>query len=137
MIEHEFRDRARDICVAHQRQRAIVKDQPLIINARCDGGMIFVREQVFQDNDLDILPGNTCLQQRSIFEDRVVFTVTATGQERFKRIAPMIHDAPLHLVTDRTDGEVRSSVDPAHTCPAASAGALRCVYRKPYPGFIV
>jgi hypothetical protein len=80
MVEHEFRDRTRDISVAHQRQRAIVKDQPLIIDARCDGGMIFIREEVFQDNDLDIVPGNTCLQQRSVFEDRVILTVTAIGQ---------------------------------------------------------
>ena len=46
MVEHEFRDRARDICVAHQRQRAVVKYQPLTIDASCNGGMIFVREEV-------------------------------------------------------------------------------------------
>jgi hypothetical protein len=37
----------------------------------------------------------------------------------------MIRNAPLHLVTDGSDGEVCSSVDQAHTCPAASPGALR------------
>src|ERR1700722_5160722 len=37
----------------------------------------------------------------------------------------MIRDAPLLLVTDWVDGEVRSSVDRAHTGPAASPGALR------------
>src|SRR5882757_1817557 len=37
----------------------------------------------------------------------------------------MIRNASLHLVTDRADGEVRSSVDQAYTCPAASPGALR------------
>ncbi len=42
MVEQEFRDRARDICVAHQRQRTIVKDQPLTIDAGCDRSMIFV-----------------------------------------------------------------------------------------------
>jgi hypothetical protein len=31
----------------------------------------------------------------------------------------------LHLVTDGADGEVRSSVDQADTCPAASSSALR------------
>jgi hypothetical protein len=47
MVEHEFRNRARDICVAHQCQRAIVEDQPLTIDASCGGGMIFIREEVF------------------------------------------------------------------------------------------
>src|ERR1700686_1128514 len=111
--------------VAHHCQRAIVKDQPLTIDASCDRGMIFVWKEVFQDNDLHIVLGNASLQQRSIFEDRVVLTVTAIGQERFKRIAPMIRNAPLHLVTDRADGAVRSSVDQSHTWPAASSGALR------------
>ena len=37
----------------------------------------------------------------------------------------MIRNAPLPLVTDRTDGEVRSSVDQAYTCPAASPDAFR------------
>src|SRR3984893_18548126 len=87
--------------------------------------MIFVWKEVFQDNDLHIVLGNASLQQRSIFEDRVVLTVTAIVEERFKRIAPMIRNAPLHLVTDRADGEVRSSVDQAHTCPDASPSALR------------
>src|ERR1700688_4816671 len=36
----------------------------------------------------------------------------------------MIRNAPLRLVTDRADGKVRSSIDQAHTCPAASPGAL-------------
>ena len=31
----------------------------------------------------------------------------------------MIRNAPLYVVTYRTDGEVRSSVDQADTCPAA------------------
>lgn len=79
MVEHEFRGRARDICVAHQRQRTIVKEQPLTIDASCDRSMIFVWEEGFQDNDLDIVLGKACLQQRGIFEDRVVLTVTATG----------------------------------------------------------
>jgi hypothetical protein len=47
MVEHEFWDRARDICVAHQRQRAIVKNQPLTVDASYNGGMIFVREEIF------------------------------------------------------------------------------------------
>ncbi len=79
MVEHEFRDRARDICVAHQRQRTIVKGQPLTIDASCDRSMIFVWEEVFQDNDLHIVLGNASLQQRGIFEDSVVLTVTAIG----------------------------------------------------------
>jgi hypothetical protein len=33
MVEDEFRDRARDICVAHQRHRTIIKDQPLTISS--------------------------------------------------------------------------------------------------------
>jgi hypothetical protein len=37
----------------------------------------------------------------------------------------MICNGPLHLVTDGTDGQVCNSVDQAHTCPAASRGALR------------
>ena len=36
MVEHEFRDRARDICVAHQRERTIVKDQAMLsVDERC------------------------------------------------------------------------------------------------------
>jgi len=92
----------------------------MTIDASCDRCMSFVWEEVFQDDDHHIVLGNACLQQRSVFEDRVILTVTAIGQERFKRIAPMIRNAPLPLVTDRADGEVRSSVDQAHTCPAAS-----------------
>src|SRR4030088_3311799 len=37
----------------------------------------------------------------------------------------MIGNAPLHLVTDRADGEVRCSVDQAHTCPPTSSRARR------------
>src|SRR5271169_570438 len=37
----------------------------------------------------------------------------------------MIRNAPLSLVTDRADGEVRSSVDQAYPRPAASPSALR------------
>ncbi|SRR5258705_7178621 len=77
MAEHEFRDRARDICVAHQRERTIVKDQPLTIDASCDHSMIFVWE-VFQDNDLHIVLGNASHQQRSIFEDRIVLSLSET-----------------------------------------------------------
>src|SRR5882757_6863171 len=61
------------------RLGAIVKDQPLTIDASCDRSMFFVWEEVFQDNDLHIVLGNASLQQRSIFEDRVVLTVTAIG----------------------------------------------------------
>src|ERR1700692_2915998 len=46
----------------------------------------------------------------------------------------MIRNAPLPLVTDRADGEVRSSVDQAHTCPAASPGALRADVDKSLRG---
>src|SRR5205085_3839791 len=100
MVEHEFWDSSRDICVAHQRQRAIVKDQPLTIHASGDCSVIFVWEQVFQYDDLHIVLGNACLQQRGILDDCVVLTVTSTVSKCFKRIAPMVRSAPLHLVTD-------------------------------------
>jgi hypothetical protein len=58
MVEHEFWDRSHDISVAHQRQRAIVKDQPLTIDSSCDRSMVFVWEGVFQDDDLHIVVGN-------------------------------------------------------------------------------
>jgi hypothetical protein len=47
----------------------------------------------------------------------------------------MIRNAPLHLVTDRADGEVRSSVDQAHTCPAASPGGLYSFRSSPEKDF--
>jgi hypothetical protein len=72
LVEHEFRDRARDICVVHQRSRTIVEDQPLTIDTSCDRSRIFVWEEALQDNDLHIVLGNASLQQRSIFEGRVV-----------------------------------------------------------------
>jgi len=43
MVEHKFWDRSRDICIAHQRQRTIVKDKPLTIDASCDRSVIFGR----------------------------------------------------------------------------------------------
>jgi hypothetical protein len=46
MVEHEFRDRARNICVPHQRKGTIVKNEPLTIDSSCDHSMIFVWEEV-------------------------------------------------------------------------------------------
>jgi hypothetical protein len=44
--------------------------------------MIFVWEEALQDKDFHIVLGNASLQQRSIFEDRVVLTVTAISRLR-------------------------------------------------------
>ena len=69
--------------------------------------------------------GMPACSSAAYFQDRVVFAVAAIGEQRFKRIAPMICNAPLHLITDRADGEVGRSVDQAHAYPAALPGALR------------
>ena len=87
--------------------------------------MVFVWKEVFQDYDLYIIRGNASFQQRRIFDYRVILAVAAFRKKRFKRIAPMIRNGPLSLVTNRADGEVRSSVYQAYTCPAALPGAFR------------
>ena len=57
LIQHEFWDGPNHIRIAHQREAAIVQDQPLPVHARCQGRMVFLLKDVSQDDDPHIFMG--------------------------------------------------------------------------------
>lgn len=124
LIEYKYRGRSRNIPIAYQGQRPIVQDEPFTIDANCCHRVVFVWKELFHDYNLHVIRGNTGFEQRRIFDDRVILAVAAVRQKRLERIAPMIHNAPLPLITNRADGEIRSPVDQAYTCPSASPDAF-------------
>jgi hypothetical protein len=124
-VEHEARDRADEVGVAHQRQRAVVQDQPLAVDADRDRGVIFIREDVLEDDDLDIVLRKTRGAQRQIFDNRIVLTVAPIGLQRLERRAPTIGNAPLRVVAGRADGEIDRTVDQSYPGTAGFADAAR------------
>ena len=124
-VEHKLRRRAREVHVAHQRQRAVVQDEPIAIDTRCQHGVIFIWEIVLQDDDLHIVFGEAGLEQRELFDDGVVFAIAAAGSKRLERRAPVVLDAPLRVVAGGADREIDCPVDQADSGTTASPGAFR------------
>ncbi|SIO64485.1 hypothetical protein SAMN05443247_10424 [Bradyrhizobium erythrophlei] len=56
IIENKLGNRAPDICVAHERQCAVIKIEPLIIDPDCHDSMIFVWRTASQHDDLHHIP---------------------------------------------------------------------------------
>ena len=52
IIENELGNCAPDIHVAHERQCAVIEDEPLVIDPDCNDRMIFVCQTVPQHDDL-------------------------------------------------------------------------------------
>src|ERR1700682_2866179 len=67
----------------------------LSVHTRCHGRMVFPRQQVSQDDDLYIVMGQACLQQRDILHDRIVLAITAMGLQSFEGRAPMNRHTPF------------------------------------------
>jgi hypothetical protein len=57
--------------------------------------MVFLPQEVSQDDDLYVVMGQTCLQQRDILHDRIVLAVTAMGLQSLEGRAPMVRHAPI------------------------------------------
>src|SRR5690349_20986768 len=64
MVEDELGDRPRDICIAHERQCAVIEDEPLIVDPDCHDSMIFVREAIPQHDNLHGILWESCCEQR-------------------------------------------------------------------------
>src|SRR5712692_5211283 len=64
LIQHEFWDGSNHIRIAHQREAAAVQDQPLPVHTRCYDRMVFLGQEVSQDDDFHIVMRQACLQQR-------------------------------------------------------------------------
>jgi hypothetical protein len=71
IVKNEFRNRPRDICVAHERQCAVIEYEPLTIDPDCRDSMIFIWETVPQHDDLHRIACDTSCQQRRLFDDRI------------------------------------------------------------------
>ena len=76
IVEDELRDRPRDLCVAHERQCAVVEDEPPMIDPDCHDSMIFVRQSVPQHSDPHFIFRESCRQQRHVFDNRMEWSVS-------------------------------------------------------------
>jgi hypothetical protein len=76
-VEQELRGRSDHVGIAHQREPAVVQNQPLSVHARRSHRMVFVRKEVSQDDDLHISTGQSRLAQRDILDDHIVLAVAA------------------------------------------------------------
>ncbi len=86
--------------------------------------MVFLRQEVSQDDDLHIVMGQACLQQRDILHDRIVLAITVMSLQSLERRAPMVRHAPLHLIAGGRDCKINRPVNQADTGAARAAGAF-------------
>ena len=75
-------------------------------------------------DDLHIVMGQACLQQRDILHDRIVLAITAMGLQSLEGRAPMVRHAPLRLIAGGLDGKIDRPVDQTDTGTARAAGAF-------------
>jgi hypothetical protein len=86
--------------------------------------MVFLRQEISQDDDLHIVMGQACLQQRDIFHDRIVLAITAMSLQSLEGRAPMIRHAPLRLIAGGHDGKINRPVNQSDAGTARAAGAF-------------
>jgi hypothetical protein len=71
LVEYVLRHRSHDVCIGHEPEGPVVQDKPLTIDVCRQGGMIFFRHNVFENDDLQIAFGNAWPQKGGIFDNRV------------------------------------------------------------------
>ncbi len=86
--------------------------------------MVFLRQEVSQDDDLHIVMGQACLQQRDILHDRIVLAITAMGLQSLEGRAPTVRHAPLRLIAGGRDVKINRPVNQADTGETRATGAF-------------
>ena len=67
----------------------------------CHDSMLFVRPAISQHDNFHRILREPRGEQRCVFDERKIFTITRVEVKCFKRIAPMILNAPSFLRRSR------------------------------------
>jgi hypothetical protein len=110
IIENKLGTRAPDTYVAHERQCAVIKDEPLIIDPGQPRQHDFRLADGSSTRRSSPHPLRRRLPTARIFNDRTILAVAGIGVERLERVTPVTRGSTLGLIAHGGDDKVNRSV---------------------------
>ena len=110
-IEHEKGDHSAHLDIVDQCQPAIVENEPATVESNGDDRMIFVDNEIANDDKLHVFSGDARFRQSEVFRDGVILTIAEAAGERCEWCGPAILHAPLREVAHRADGKIDRAIN--------------------------
>lgn len=96
--------------MSRERQCAVIKDEPLIIDPGLPRQHDFRLADGSSTRRSSPHPLRRRLPTARIFNDRIILAVAGIGVERLERVTPVIRESPLGLIAHGGDDKVNRSV---------------------------